>query len=292
MNLSATADFATVEVWKEFSGARRWRIEKPGRVAVMDGQSTIMLIKPRNAIKGQASPAAFDTRWLHDIANLSQTIEGELRRVKAHGWAIQVHQETPPGGSAQAVVSIDAKCGLPDSDYLKNKFFDTADTRRVYRFNDQTERLEGVQVFLQTPAGEVLVFEITQIQYDPALAASVFALELPPDVDWYKEPQMVPGNEKYAAMTAEQAAQTFFEACAREDWQEMAIFWTRIVDDSVKKSLGGLRVVSLGKAFTSQAGPTAFVPYEIQLQDGGIRKHNLALKKHPRTGRWFVDGGI
>ncbi|MDO8539512.1 MAG: hypothetical protein Q7S40_03665 [Opitutaceae bacterium] len=54
----------------------------------------------------------------------------------------------------------------------------------------------------------------------------------------------------------------------------------------------GLLLVQLGEPFTSAATPAQFVPYEIQLRDGTAEKHNLALKKHPRAGRWMIDGGI
>lgn len=50
--------------------------------------------------------------------------------------------------------------------------------------------------------------------------------------------------------------------------------------------------MQLGEPFTSAATPAQFVPYEIQLRDGTAEKHNLALKKHPRAGRWMIDGGI
>jgi hypothetical protein len=38
--------------------------------------------------------------------------------------------------------------------------------------------------------------------------------------------------------------------------------------------------------------PGVFVPYEIRLTNGETRKHNLALKKDERTGRWRFDGGL
>jgi anti-sigma factor RsiW len=37
-------DFVTVELWKQFEPELKWRAEKPGRVAVMDGQSTVLYI--------------------------------------------------------------------------------------------------------------------------------------------------------------------------------------------------------------------------------------------------------
>jgi hypothetical protein len=76
----------------------------------------------------------------------------------------------------------------------------------------------------------------------------------------------LPDNEKYAAMTAQQAARAFFEACAREDWIEVQKFWRMPVDDRFKQYLGGIE--------TSE------------------KKHGLGLKKDGKTGRWHIDGGI
>ena len=191
------------------------------------------------------------------------------------------------------VVSVEAKAGVPENDYLKNKFLDTSDTRRVYRFDDQTELLEAVQVYVSRPTGDVLVFELQRIEYNQPISPDLFQLKLPADVNWYQEPQKLPDNEKYAAMTAEQAARTFFEACERSDWTEAAKFFHYLpFNDQVKQHVGGLKIVSLGESYTSAGYPGRFVPYELKMTDGTTKKHNLALKKDAKTGRWFVDGGF
>ena len=56
----------------------------------------------------------------------------------------------------------------------------------------------------------------------------------------------LPDNEKYASMTAEQAARAFFEACGREDWNEAGKFMSP-VNERLKQYLGGLEIVSLGE---------------------------------------------
>jgi hypothetical protein len=292
-NIDADSPFATIELWKQFEPEAKWRVEKPGRVAVMDGQQTILFIKPgKVGVKfPQASPSAFDTDWLHRIANLSNTINNDLRHAQSQGWKLSLTEETGPDGRPKSVVSVMAKCGLPDDDYTRNKFFHDADTRRVYRFDAQTERLEAVQIYLVRAADEVQIFDLNQIDYDQPIDPSVWQLDLPADVSWYKEPQKLPDNEKYAAMTAEQAARAFFEACGREDWNEVGKFDSP-VNDRLKAYLGGVEIISLGQAFTSKAYGGRFVPYEIKLKNGGVRKHNLAVRKDNPAGRWQVDGGI
>ena len=59
-----------------------------------------------------------------------------------------------------------AKSGVPDNDYSKNSFLENADTRRVYRFDAETELLEAVQIYLVRPSGETLIFDLSQIDYN------------------------------------------------------------------------------------------------------------------------------
>jgi hypothetical protein len=292
-NIAADSDFQPIELWKQFAPELKWRVEKPGRVAVMDGQQTVMYIKPINeAVKvAMRASTAFDTGWLHQIANLSNTLSNELRHAQAQGWKLDLTDETGADGRPKSVVSVMAKCGLPDDDYAKNKFLHDADTRRVYRFDAQTERLEAVQIYLVRGTGEVQIFDLNQIDYDQPIDPSVWKLELPADVAWYQEPQKLPDNEKYASMTPEQAARAFFEACGREDWTEVGKFDSPVTSQ-LKEYLGGLEIVSLGQAFTSKSYGGRFVPYEIKLKNGETHKHNLAVRKDNPAHRWQVDGGI
>lgn len=287
--------FYPIELWKQFEPTLKWRVEKPARVAVMDGQSTLLFIKPANLAMKLPQPAAsaFDTEWLHKIANLSNALTNELQNAIAKGWKLGLAQQRAADGRMKAIVTVAAKANVPDNDYLKNKFLDTSDTRRVYLFDVQTELLEGVQVYVTRPTGDVLIFELQQIEYNQPLAADVFQLDLPSDVKWYQEPQKLPDNEKYASMTAEQAGRAFFEACGRSDWPEVAKFFQFMpFNDQIKEYVGGLSIISIGQSFTSEGYPGQFVPYEIKLKGGEVKKHNLALKKDRKTDRWFVDGGF
>ena len=242
------SDFVTIELWKQFEPDLKWRVEKPERIAVMDGQSTVLYVKPTNmGMKfPQPSSSAFDTDWLHKIANLSNTITKDRDNAIAKGWKLNLAEEQGADGRTKSVVTIQAKSDLPDSDYLKNKQFDYSDTRRVYRFDAQTRLLEAVQIYLTRNTGDVLIFEINQIDYNQPIDPGVFRLELPANVNWYQEPQKLTDNEKYAAMTAQQAARALFEACGREDWTEAAKFFPMPIPEILRQFLGGCQLVSLG----------------------------------------------
>src|ERR1039458_8140914 len=98
-------DFTTIELWKQFEPQLKWRVEKPGRIAVMDGQSTLLFIKPDEAMKfPQPSSSAFDTQWLHELANLDQALNNELSAIKAHGWPVTLTQEQGADGKPKSVV--------------------------------------------------------------------------------------------------------------------------------------------------------------------------------------------
>jgi hypothetical protein len=288
-------DFTTIELWKQFEPQLKWRVEKPGRVAVMDGQSTLLFLKPDEAMKfTQPSSSAFDTQWLHEMANLSKTLDSELAAIKAHGWPVTLTHEQSADGKPKSVITIEAKSGLLTGDYLKNKFFGTADTRRVYVFDDQTELLDSVKIYVHADSGEKLIFELDQIDYNQPIDPAVFQLQLPANVSWAGQMQILPDNEKYAAMTSEQAARALFEACGREDWTEAGKFFNPLTARE-KEGLGGLQVISIGTHFTSAISLISgaqFVPYEIKLKSGEVKKFNLSLKRDGHAHRWFVDGGI
>jgi hypothetical protein len=265
--INADCEFCTIELWKQFVPELKWRAEKPGRVAVMDGKSTVLYFKDANsgAKFPHPSPSAYDTEWLHRIAYLSKTISNELHNAQAKGWKLDTTEETAADGRVKSIVTIQAKSGIPENDYAKDNFFDTADTRRVYHFDAKSKLLEAVQFYLVRPSGETLIFDLSQIDYNQPIDSKLWKLDLPADVSWEQEPQKLPDNEKYTSMTAEQAARAFFEACSRQDWNEAGKFMSPI-NEGLKQYLGGLEIVSMGESFTSKSYGGRFVPYEIKLQ--------------------------
>ncbi len=233
-SINADCPFYTIELWKQFEPELKWRVEKPQRVVVMDGESTVMLIKTDDTgVKiPRRAASAFDTEWLHRIANLSNTISNELDNARAQGWELSIKSERGADSQMKSVVTVMAKSGVPDNDYGRNNFIGTADTRRVYRFDAQSGLLEAVQIYLVRPSSEVKIFDLSQIDYNQPIDPSTWKLELPADVSWAQlEPPKLPDNEKYASMTAEQAARAFFEACGRKDWNEVGKFLSPVTAD-------------------------------------------------------------
>jgi RNA polymerase sigma factor (sigma-70 family) len=122
--------------------------------------------------------------------------------------------------------------------------------------------------------------------------------------------------------TPEEVARTFFEACSQEDWAGAAKYWPPGVLkqnptflNTMTNLYGGMEVVSLGKPFKGRISvaslpaeertrfeaqgvrggfdyPGVYVPYEIRLKDGTVKKWQLAIRCDNAEGRWYWDGGL
>ena len=227
----------------------------------------------------QPLASAFDTDWLHRIANLSNTISNELRQRPCQRLAVERRPRKPARmAGSKSIVTVMAKSGVPDNDYLKNSFLENADTRRVYRFDDQSEICWSLCRFiLVRPSGETQIFDLSEIDYnqpiDPKRVAARLAGRC--ELGAIEPPQELPDNEKYASMTAEQAARAFFEACSREDWNEAAKFMSPINDQ--------LKAISR-RSWKSSASASPLLP-RCTADDLCLTKSNFDPRR-PRNGTW------
>jgi outer membrane lipoprotein-sorting protein len=293
-SLDVKRDLIDVELWKDFGPPLRWRIEKPGRVVVMNGQNTVMLMGNKVGVKlDVAAPSAFDTEWLHRLAAIDGVLSQELASTSIPSHQSKISRVERPDDATHEMVVVQVEMNDNVGAYLKNKSLETSDTRREYLFDRKTGRLENAKFYCQSDEGkDVLVLEIVQIDYDPAIDPGKFELEIPKDVVWFQQPQRLPDNEKYDKMTPSEAAHDFFAACGSRDWGKAEKFWQMPLTDEVKQYLGGLEMIKLGEPFQAKPYGGWFVPYEIKMSNGEVRKHNLALRNDNPAKRYVVDGGL
>ena len=285
-------DFVPIEMWKEFGDLPKWRVEKPLRVVVMDGKSSLLLIKRRFAAKGGVGTGF--VVWLRPLLDVDQVLDSEVRLAQRQGSELVLTHERGADGLRKLVVTVEAKAhGDFTNDWLKNRSIAASDNRRVYRFDAQTKLLEGLQVYVHAVEQDILVFEITRVEYNLDIDPSLFSLAVPEDVVWSQDPQELPDNERYQQMSPDDTARAFFQACAAEDWEEVLKFWPASrMDEGIKGYLGGLEVISVGEPFRSGLYAGWFVPYEIRLRSGHVKKFNLAVRNDNPARRFVVDGGI
>lgn len=131
--------------------------------------------------------------------------------------------------------------------------------------------------------------------------------------------------QQQTGATPAEAAQNFFDACGKNDWAAADRFWQTdsrnknavgAFPDGFKKSYGGLEIITLGKPFKARLNIAAlvavephlrqefrgrtgdfeassvFVPYEMKLKDGSIRKWQLSIRCDNPQHRWYYDGGM
>jgi len=290
-------DFVPVEMWKKVyaAGMVRWRIEKPERVTVMDGEEATLLVSQVYAARGRCPDfRCFDCDWCGRLMDVNGLIQSELRNAQRRKDAELYMRHETIDGRKLLVLEVEVLAqGDFTNDYLKNKFISKSDHSRVYYFDAESKLLEGFEIYVHADGNDVLVFETTDIEYNAGFDDSLFTLALPADVIWWQTAEILPDNERYEKLTPEEAAQAFFEACSNEDWDEFLKFWSASgVDQRIKDYLGGLEVISLGEPFQSGGSRSWFVPYEIKLRSGHVKKHNLAVRNDNPARRYVVDGGI
>jgi RNA polymerase sigma factor (sigma-70 family) len=132
-------------------------------------------------------------------------------------------------------------------------------------------------------------------------------------------------NARFVALTGTtpaQAARTFLEASSSGDWAEVAKYWDpeflkKHPEDleTHKNFYGGMELINLGKPFKGRISlaslpveerkrleaqgvnrgfeyPGVYVPYEIRLKDGTVKKWQLAIRCDNPEHRWYFDGGM
>ena len=298
-SIDLNADLVPLELWKRFSDPLQWRAELPERVAVMDGESSLLWIEPANmAARGPAASGFIG--WLATLMDVDQVLESEQRLADEEGSVLTLEHATGPDGAPELVVSVEAVAqGDFTNDWLLNKTIASSDNLRVYRLDAETLFLKGLEVYVHTDEGDVLAFTTTGIEYNAILEPSLFALDLPDDVSWYGEPTADVADEASADgasdddLTPEETARAFFEACSKADWDEVAKYFPiSPLPPGMEEGIRGVEIISIGKAFKSGQYPGWFVPYEIRLRNGEVKKFNLAVRNDNPAGRYIVDGGI
>jgi outer membrane lipoprotein-sorting protein len=282
--IDPNADWVPLEIWKQFGDPPKWRVEKPGRVAVMDGTSSRMLMRPNEVVEGGTHPGFLE--WVGALLETDKIMENELVSARAQLSSARLAEQN--GHYVLAVQRVAQ--GDFRNDWLLNKAVSSSNHTRVYRFDVASKRLESMQLALNTKAGDVPVFEITGITYNQSFDPKLFTIDLPPNVVRALPPEQMP-TARALPQSPKDAAAMFFDALARQDTDELLAVYPASAAPPWFKSMASLHVVSLGEPFQSGRYAGWFVPYEITM-NGDTKKHNLAVRNDNPAHRWVFDGGF
>jgi len=285
--IGAQYDFIPVEIWREFANPPRWRVAKPSRTVVMDGQSALLYMATTNSAMRGTKSAGF-IEWLKPLLDPQSILETELTAARSG----KAETRTSEANGVTTVAARRKPGGDLTNTWALNKSITESDHTCLYRFDTATKLLTALEVRMVVDGAEVTVAEFSAIRYNEPMAADLFKLDLPANVTWNVDADQM----KAAKVTLDgprAAASHFLNALAREDWDAvLEVYPTTRVSDKLKQYGGGLQVIALGEPFQSGMYPGYFVPYEIRLRNGEVKKHNLALKNKNKAQRWLVDGGF
>jgi outer membrane lipoprotein-sorting protein len=278
-------DFVPVSIWREYTDPPRWRVEKPGRVVVMDGKSSLLYISSSNsAMTGSTQPGFIE--WLRPMLDPQSILENELAAARQGAAQATVSEAD---GVTTVAVRRQAR-GDFANDWARNKSIPESDHTCVYRFDSESKRLEGVQVVVSAGGSDTVVAEFTEFRYNEVFPQSLFTVPLPADVNWMTEPSTKPAQ--LSLNGPKEAATYFFDALAHEDWDSvLQVISQTKVPPVMKEMYGGLQLISIGEPFQSGLYPGYFVPYQVRLRDGSTRTFKLAVRNDNPAHRWMIDGG-
>lgn len=274
---------------KTFDKPEKWRVEKPGRIVLFDGNNQYLWIPEiKEAVKGPKNAGFID--WMKILLDPSSILWKEEAEAKSNSSKITMKEF-----QGKLFVTITSKAqGNFLNDYMKNKSINESDNRREYVFDNKTKLLKGLKIYLLDNKKETLILNIESIDYDAAIDPSVFAITLPTGVEW-KELNLAVTNENFSNITSKRAAELIFEALAKKDFNSDKEVWTQYNFISKKilgSTYGGMQVIKIGEPFKSGNYPGEFIPYEIKLNDGTIKNWKLALRNDNPNKVWMVDGGL
>jgi len=108
-----------------------------------------------------------------------------------------------------------------------------------------------------------------------------------------KSPKVLIDEEKDELLRVKEVVRKLFQACNDEDWNEFSTLWPGLSFNKMQKSyLGGLVIIHIGEPFKTDDSATWYVPYQIKLKLGEVKKRNLRVRYDETTKRFIACGGL
>lgn len=283
--IDVTENFVTHHIYiADSDSLPRWRIDKGERVATGNG-TDIYTWMP--ALKlGWHLPESEEEKVLGYMATLltpRKILETELANcIGGKGGEYTVNKS-----GDDIILTVHAMPqGNFDNPYLLNSSIAESENIRRYVIDAESKRLKSATVSVIAGSREIPVLKITSINYGLHMN-DIYRLA---DGIRYVETENRPVGLK--DLSAEEAATTILNAFT--DWNEAIldkVMMREVSDVTYKEKFSGSRLISIGHSFTSGTGNSIFVPYTLELRDGTMQRHNIALQKTDSCG-WVVVGGL
>jgi len=108
-----------------------------------------------------------------------------------------------------------------------------------------------------------------------------------------KSSKVLTDEEKDELLRAKEVVRKLFQACNDEDWDEFSTLWPGLKPNKMQMTyLGGLEIIHIGEPFKTDDSTTWYVPYQIKLKLGEVRKRILRVRYDETTKRFVACGGL
>lgn len=267
-----------------------WRVEKPGRKALYDGEHTYLWFDSLN--DGLIQPYAPDAiGMLNLLIDPSQLLELERQLTRAHtGARYELRREAEV---LYLTVISPAQGDFSQSDHERNTSIIESNTRREYRFDALNGRLLGARVTLLAEEGERALLEIDRITYDAPLDTATLTV-LPEGINWTDQTRNTP-SPRLTGIDAKEAARLILAAFATWDNEildEALRSYGAHARELLQSRYAGATVERFSEPVRSGKYPGWFIPCTLRMGDGSRERIRLALRNDNSAGSWVVDGGL
>ena len=278
-------DFVTHHIFISGSDSLlQWRIDKGERIATGNG-TDIYTWMPALKLGWHLSERDCEKTlgYMATLLTPRKILETELYNcIGSKGAEYTVNRS----GDDIILTVHDMPQGNFDNLYLLNTSVAESENIRRYVIDADSNRLKSASVSVISGSREIPVLKIISINYGRH-RNEICRLD---DGIRYVETENQPVG--LGGLSAEEAATTILNAFT--NWDEAIldkVMMQEVADVAYRKKFCGARLISIGHSFTSGSGNSIFVPYTLELRDGTMQRHNIAMQKTD-SGGWVVAGGL
>ncbi len=296
--ISPECHFVPTTVKVIYGEPSMWRLEKQGgRVALYDGSDkSYQWISSQNqgwvhngSMFAEADLAAFINP--QQLLDMELNIARERKAAKYHKYEV-----TTIGNWVNVKISSTAQGDFSDSKLMLNTSIAESNTIREYSFDRHSGQLLSMSIDVVMPNKEqITIVESGAILYDEPLTVEDIVGADFSTVEFVAVDNTPKGISALVDVSAEKAAKTILAAIS--DWDisilDTALFGlTPTMIDNVRARYEGMKILSVGKSFTSGLYPGRFVKCKVRLADGQSEELALALRNDNTNKVWLLDGGL
>lgn len=269
----------------------RWRLEKPGRVAMYDGTNTWLWLPHEQ----------YGHQWIGNAQGVMEDFSIlanpflmlELEADYLHNNPKAKCKKTTDNDFVTIVIEAPAN-GEYENDYCRNTSLEDMDTYRQYVFEKETGRLHSLKIDALIKEERTTVFELKNIRYNVALNESSFVV--PQNFNWKNSDTNFDSQDaaikSFIGISPEKAVEMAFEALHEWDTTKLNVVLYQYNIEGLKETYDGCQLIGHKKAFHSGRYPGVFVPCKIRFKDQSIQKRNIAIRNDNNLKVWLIDGGI